>query len=300
MRRYLARVPVRPARRRDPAARLAADPARHHPAHPAEEVGARLSRRSGPRRARRSPRSPRARRRRWQGAFGRGRDRRPCDALRQAGDRRAARRAEGGGLRAHPARAALSAILRGDDGDRERRGLRAIWRGMRWQPALRTLPPYHDDPAYIGALKAERRSGARRARFRARGARRQLPRHAAADARRSAIPIIAIARRPRGCSPRRSAASSTSPSSRASAAPNGWSRRPTRCSPRCPAQGVKQARRSSRPGFSADCLETLEELAIRGRDTFLAAGGTRFRLSALPQRQRAGHGNAARADRPRA
>jgi protoporphyrin/coproporphyrin ferrochelatase len=24
---------------------------------------------------------------------------------------------------------------------------------MRWQPALRTLPPYHDDPAYIDALK---------------------------------------------------------------------------------------------------------------------------------------------------
>ncbi|MEX0628632.1 MAG: ferrochelatase [Cucumibacter sp.] len=30
------------------------------------------------------------------------------------------------------------------------------------------------------------------------------------------------------------------------------------------------------PGFSADCLETLEELAIRGRDRFLAAGGERF------------------------
>ncbi|MEX0859545.1 MAG: ferrochelatase, partial [Cucumibacter sp.] len=29
-------------------------------------------------------------------------------------------------------------------------------------------------------------------------------------------------------------------------------------------------------GFSADCLETLEELAIRGRDRFLAAGGERF------------------------
>jgi len=30
------------------------------------------------------------------------------------------------------------------------------------------------------------------------------------------------------------------------------------------------------PGFSADCLETLEELALRGRDDFLAAGGTHF------------------------
>jgi ferrochelatase len=32
------------------------------------------------------------------------------------------------------------------------------------------------------------------------------------------------------------------------------------------------------PGFSADCLETLEELGIRGRETFLAGGGTRFAL----------------------
>ena len=30
------------------------------------------------------------------------------------------------------------------------------------------------------------------------------------------------------------------------------------------------------PGFSADCLETLEELAIRGRDDFMAAGGTHY------------------------
>ena len=30
------------------------------------------------------------------------------------------------------------------------------------------------------------------------------------------------------------------------------------------------------PGFSADCLETLEELAIRGREQFVAAGGRDF------------------------
>ena len=30
------------------------------------------------------------------------------------------------------------------------------------------------------------------------------------------------------------------------------------------------------PGFAADCLETLEELAIRGKETFLKAGGTDF------------------------
>ena len=32
------------------------------------------------------------------------------------------------------------------------------------------------------------------------------------------------------------------------------------------------------PGFVADCLETLEEIGIEGRDTFLAAGGKDFHL----------------------
>ena len=31
------------------------------------------------------------------------------------------------------------------------------------------------------------------------------------------------------------------------------------------------------PGFPADCLETLEEIAIEGRDTFLSAGGREYR-----------------------
>ena len=48
-----------------------------------------------------------------------------------------------------------------------------------------------------------------------------------------------------------------------------------------PAQGVKHIAIAA-PGFSADCLETLEELGIRGRETFLAAGGTHFaRLDCL-------------------
>jgi len=42
-----------------------------------------------------------------------------------------------------------------------------------------------------------------------------------------------------------------------------------------PARGVTRIAIFA-PGFAADCLETLEELAIRGRETFLAAGGTDF------------------------
>lgn len=43
-------------------------------------------------------------------------------------------------------------------------------------------------------------------------------------------------------------------------------------------EAAKGARRIAiaAPGFSADCLETLEELALRGRDDFLDAGGSHF------------------------
>lgn len=43
-----------------------------------------------------------------------------------------------------------------------------------------------------------------------------------------------------------------------------------------PARGVRRLAVVA-PSFVADCLETLEELAIRGRKTFLAAGGVDFR-----------------------
>ena len=48
-----------------------------------------------------------------------------------------------------------------------------------------------------------------------------------------------------------------------------------------PSRGVTKLAIAA-PGFSADCLETLEELGIRGREQFLGAGGTHFaRLDCL-------------------
>ena len=48
-----------------------------------------------------------------------------------------------------------------------------------------------------------------------------------------------------------------------------------------PSKGVTKLAIAA-PGFSADCIETLEELGIRGRETFLQAGGTHFaRLDCL-------------------
>jgi len=48
-----------------------------------------------------------------------------------------------------------------------------------------------------------------------------------------------------------------------------------------PAMGIRRMAIAA-PGFAADCLETLEELGIRGRHTFLEHGGKRFaRLDCL-------------------
>ena len=44
-----------------------------------------------------------------------------------------------------------------------------------------------------------------------------------------------------------------------------------------PGQNVKRIAVAA-PGFSADCIETLEELGIRGRETFRHAGGKQFAL----------------------
>jgi ferrochelatase len=42
-------------------------------------------------------------------------------------------------------------------------------------------------------------------------------------------------------------------------------------------RGVKRVAVSC-PSFVADCLETLEEMGIRGRQTFIEAGGEELRL----------------------
>ena len=42
-----------------------------------------------------------------------------------------------------------------------------------------------------------------------------------------------------------------------------------------PAQGVKRLHVVC-PGFPADCLETLEEIAMEGKETFLHAGGSEY------------------------
>jgi ferrochelatase len=146
--------------------------------------------------------------------------------------------------------------------------------GMRWQPAIRTLPPYYDHPAYIAAL--------------AQSVRAQL---AALDFEPQAVvaSFHGMPERtlhlgdPYHCHCRKTARLLSAAlgieltvafQSRFGRAK--WLEPSTETVlAGLPADGITRVAIVA-PGFAADCLETLEELAIRGRETFDAAGGERF------------------------
>ena len=151
---------------------------------------------------------------------------------------------------------------------------------MRDQPAIRTLPPYYSDPLYIGALKTS--------------IERQL---AALDYSpdRLLLSFHGMPERTRQLgdpyhdhcqeTARLLAAEISLPVDVAFQSRFGkakWLEPATDAKLAAyPGQGVKKLAIAA-PGFSADCLETLEELGIRGRETFLNGGGTDFaRLDCL-------------------
>jgi ferrochelatase len=145
---------------------------------------------------------------------------------------------------------------------------------MRWQPALRTLPPYYDAPAYIDALRISVETGL-----------------AALDFAPDAI-VVSFHGMPEStlkkgdpyhCHCQKTARLlgealgrdvTIAFQSRFGRAQ--WLQPATDSTLEAmPAQGIKKVVILA-PGFSADCLETLEELAIRGRESFIDAGGTDF------------------------
>lgn len=145
---------------------------------------------------------------------------------------------------------------------------------MRWQPAIRTLPPYHDDPAYIGALAAD------------------VQRHLATldfEPERLLASFHGMPQRtldrgdPYHCHCRKTARLLAEALGRP--VDVAFQSRFGRAKWLEPAtdetleklahDGVRRIAVVS-PGFSADCLETLEEIAIRGREQFLEAGGSHF------------------------
>jgi len=150
---------------------------------------------------------------------------------------------------------------------------------MRWQPALRTLPPYHDDPAYIAALKASVEASLAALDFAPEAVlasfhgmpERTLhlgdPYHC--HCHKTARLLGEALKEALGA--RELLVTFQSRFGRAK-----WLEPATDATlAALPAKGIRRIAIVA-PGFAADCLETLEELAIRGRDTFLAAGGTDF------------------------
>jgi protoporphyrin/coproporphyrin ferrochelatase len=146
--------------------------------------------------------------------------------------------------------------------------------GMRWQPAIRTLPPYHDDPAYISALKASIESQLASLDF--------VPERIVASFHGMPKRTLELGD-PYHCHCQKTARLLSEALNReltiafqSRFGPAKWLGPATdETLEALPAQGVRKVAVVA-PGFSADCLETLEELAIRGRESFIAAGGTDF------------------------
>lgn len=150
-------------------------------------------------------------------------------------------------------------------------------RTMRWQPALRTLPAYHDDPHYIGALAADLGAQIDALDFvpevlllsfhgmPARTLELGDPYHC--QCRKTARLLEHKLARP-------GVRFVTTFQSRFGKAK--WLEPATDAVLEAEGQAGTKRIAIAAPGFAADCLETLEELAIRGQEQFLAAGGERF------------------------
>ena len=148
--------------------------------------------------------------------------------------------------------------------------------GMRVQPALRILPPYYDDPLYIDALAASLKRQLAALDFepeRLLLSFHGMPERTRAlgdpyhDQCQATAQLLAEALRREvdvAFQSRFGRAKWLEPATDATLASY-------------PALGVKRIAIAT-PGFSADCIETLEELGIRGRKTFEQAGGDRFAL----------------------
>lgn len=147
----------------------------------------------------------------------------------------------------------------------------------RWLPELRTLNSYHDDPAYIGAL-----ADSLRQHWAATGEPEHLLMSFHSIPRRyldAGDPYYCFCRK----TARLLAERLQLPAERWSVSFQSRLGNQPWLSPYTDVVVRELARRGVRrldvicPGFAADCLETLEEVAIRYRDDFLAAGGQELR-----------------------
>ncbi len=146
--------------------------------------------------------------------------------------------------------------------------------GLRVQPAIRTLPPYWRDPIHIVALKKSVQAALETLEFEPDAlvaSFHGMPERTRALGDPYYEQCLETARLLSGLLERELIVAFQSRFGRAK-----WLEPSTDAVlAALPGKGVRKVAIFA-PGFAADCLETLEELAIRGRDTFLAAGGTDF------------------------
>lgn len=154
--------------------------------------------------------------------------------------------------------------------------LGAALAAMRWQPAIRTLPPYYDDRLHIEALRAD------------------IARQLGALAFRPEVLLLSFHGMPERtlhlgdpyhCQCRKTARllaealANEFPDLRIEVSFQSRFGKAKWLEPATDAVLAAEAAKGTRalaiaaPGFSADCLETTEELAIRGREQFVDAGG---------------------------
>jgi ferrochelatase len=152
---------------------------------------------------------------------------------------------------------------------------------MRWQPTLRVAPPYYDEPAYIDALAASVRSSLARLKFKPEvvlASFHGMPE----EYRRKGDPYygqcVETARLLQARLKLNDRRFKLTFQSRFG--PAEWLKPYTDKTVEALAKRGVKSLAIVTPGFAADCLETLEEIAIENAAIFKAAGGENF--AAIP------------------
>jgi ferrochelatase len=152
-----------------------------------------------------------------------------------------------------------------------------VLKTMRWQPAIRTAPAYYDDPAYVAALAESIEAGVAALDFAPDlvvTSYHGMPvsyRDAGDPYYGQCLETTRLVRERLGWPEERLMVTFQS-----RFGPAEWLQPYTADTLMAlPGRGIKKLAILA-PAFSVDCIETLEELAITGREQFLSAGGTHF------------------------
>lgn len=152
---------------------------------------------------------------------------------------------------------------------------------MRWQPALRVLPPYYDEPAYIAALAKDLAAQLDALAFEPEVlllSFHGMPQRTLELGDPYHCHCQKTARLLGEALARRGLRIETTFQSRFGRAK--WLEPATDAVLAAEAKAGTKRIAVAAPGFSADCLETLEELAIRGKEQFYRAGGKDYAVLA--------------------